>query len=39
MSLFVWYLMEQKGPNHPEAEVIKIDDWEDCEASNRCRYM
>lgn len=41
VSLFVWYFMEQKGPNHPEAEVFETDDWEDCEDSNSYRktYM
>lgn len=39
MSLFVWYLMEQKGPNHPEADVPQINNWEDYEANSSYRYI
>lgn len=31
--------MEQKGPDQSEADVFKIDSWEDYEANNSYRYI
>lgn len=39
MSLFAWYLTEQKGPDHPEVDIFKVDNWEDYEANNSYRFL